>query len=712
MTAAFGHHPWTVQELVSGVSSGLIRLPDLQRPFVWSNAKVRDLIDSMYRGYPVGELMFWENRDGAHEKAIGVGAKAQEATMQVIDGQQRLTSLYAILKGLPIWREDYTKERIRIAFNPMTQRFDVPTPVIDNSVEWIPDIVTIFTDPYSTRDQYFARLTQDGRALSSQEKKTIEIALNRVFALNEYGFQVVQVKKEVSREEVADIFVRINSEGVNLKSADFILTWMSVFWEEGRTQLEFFARDSRFTPTALSHITEQKVTWTPHNPYLALTPGQLVRVVVGYALRRGRLSDAYNRLRGRDPRTREINPAQMEVELEKLQLGQEQVLKRLHWDEFLKVIERAGFRTSEMITSDNTVLYSYVLWLIGRVQYGVAIDDLREVMARWFFVAQLTGRYTNSPESQIQEDLARLETIEGSDAAAYVGALEEMLTAAVPPDWWSVTLPDNLFTSSTISPSFVAYIASLNILDADVLLSTLKIKDWISPTRRTVKGVEKHHLFPKNYLKSSLKITSAKRINQIANYALVEWSDNIDISDDAPAKYWPEQINAKRLKDDRLVSQLALHALPDGWTAMGFDEFLKERRRLMAGIIHEGYKRLTDPNYQPDLSRLNFGGGEVASTLVTLEELVLAGALPPGTLLSPAEADTDTIAQITEDGQIEMNERVYASPTAAARDDHAGISDGWRYWIAHLDDGEVLLDDLRTESVVASQVAGVTERVD
>ena len=702
MTATFGHHPWTVQELVTGVSSGQVRLPDLQRPFVWSNAKVRDLIDSMYRGYPVGELMFWENRDEDHEKPIGVSEKTQDATMQVIDGQQRLTSLYAVLKGLPIWREDYTKERIRIAFNPIGQRFDVPTPVIEKSVEWISDVVTIFTDPYATRDQYFARLAEDGRELSPETKRGIEIALNRVFALNEYGFQVVQVKKDVTREEVADIFVRINSEGVNLKSADFILTWMSVFWEEGRNQLEFFARDSRFTAAALSQITDEKVTWTPHNPYLVLTPGQLVRVVIGYGLRRGGLSDAYNRLRGRDPRTREINSAQMEVELEKLKVGQEQVLKHLHWDEFLKIIERAGFRTSEMITSDNTVLYSYVLWLIGRVEHRVGINDLREVMARWFFVSQLTGRYTNSPESQFQDDLARLEVIKGPDAAAFVGALGEMLAAAASPDWWSVTLPDNLITSSTISPSFVAYIASLNILDADVLLSTLKIKDWINPTRRPVKGVEKHHLFPKNFLKNKCEIIATKRINQIANYALVEWSDNIVISDDDPAEYWDKQLKDKDLRGERLASQSAWHALPEDWTTLKFDDFLKARRILMARVIHEGYKRLTDPNYQPDLARLEVGGEESASTLGTLEELVASGALPPGTQLSPAEADTHTFAQITEAGQIEMNERFYASPTAAARDDGADISDGWRYWVAHLDEGEVLLEDLRTRSPVAT----------
>ena len=698
MAETFGHHPWTVHELVTGVSAGQIRLPDLQRPFVWSNSKVRDLIDSMYRGYPVGELMFWENRDESHERVIGSNDKPQDATMQVIDGQQRLTSLYAVMKGLPVWREDYTKERIRIAFNPISERFDVPTPVIEKSGEWIADIVTIFTDPFTTRDAYFSKLKDAGRELNPDDRRKIEVAINRVFDLTKYGFQVVQVKKSVSREEVADIFVRINSEGVSLKSADFILTWMSVFWEEGRSQLEQFARDSRFSAVALSQITGEKITWTPHNPYLTLTPGQLVRVVVGFGLRRGRLSDAYNRLRGRDPRTREINIEFMEAELAKLKTGQAQVLKRVHWDEFLKAVERSGFRTAEMITSDNTVLYSYILWLIGRVEHGVSIDELREVMARWLFIAQLTGRYTNSPESQIQDDLARLEAIEGSDPKAFVNALEELLAAAAPPDWWTVTLPENLFTSSTISPSFVGYIAALNILEAEALLSTLKVRDWINPARREIKGIEKHHLFPKNYLKTKLKVTQTRRINQIANYALVEWSDNIEISDAAPSDYWPSYLKSKKIDADRLSAQMSWHALPDNWTSMEFDEFLKARRALMARVIHEGYKRLTDPNYQPDLSPFETESTPTAPA-ISLEDLVRLGQLPPGTLLRSVEGQTDVVAVITEDGQIELNDVRYSTPLAAAQVDGAEEVDGWSYWIASLPSGNISLEEVRAAAL-------------
>ena len=124
MAAQFGHHPWTVQELVSGIDKGSVRLPDIQRPFVWPNAKVRDLIDSMFRGYPVGELMFWANKDEGHTKPIGAdGAKTQVGSMQVVDGQQRLTSLYAVVKGLEVWREDYSREAIALTFNPLTTRF-------------------------------------------------------------------------------------------------------------------------------------------------------------------------------------------------------------------------------------------------------------------------------------------------------------------------------------------------------------------------------------------------------------------------------------------------------------------------------------------------------------------------------------------------------------------------------------------------------------
>jgi hypothetical protein len=705
VTAMFGHHPWTVQELVNGIGSGTVRLPDIQRPFVWSNSKVRDLIDSMYRGYPVGELMFWANRDSQHTRAIGGDSKTQDTTMQVVDGQQRLTSLYAVVKGVPVWRDDYSRELIRISFNPLTERFEVTTPAFERSADWISDIAVTFSDPIKARREYLARLrkAQDKDQLPAEVEYKAELAINRLGQLQGYLFQVVQIKDDVNRETVADIFVRINSEGVSLSAADFILTWMSVFWEAGRSELEDFARNSRFTPEGISQITGSKITWTPHNPYMALDPGQVLRVVIAFGLHRGRLQDAYNALRGRNPRTREIEPTQRERELGRLKAGQAHVVRPLNWDEFLKVLERAGFRSRDMITSQNTVLYTYALWLIGRVGFNVPLDELREIMARWFFMSQITGRYTNSPETRIQEDISRLEGL-ATQSAAFVTVLTAQIESAVPPDWWTATLPDNLFTSSANAPAYAAYVAALNILDADVLLSTLKVRDWLSPSRRTIKGIEKHHLFPKDYLKTTLRIKSTTKINQVANLALVEWSDNIDISNDPPERYWPAQVADKKIDEDRRRRQEEWHALPDRWTTMDYDEFLLARRRLMARVTHEGFKRLTDPNYVPDLTRPPAEPTAAELALPSLSELVSGGVLPAGTLVTAVDSDDELIGEITEDGQLVVGDFAYSSPDRAAHEHGSDAGDGWSYWLAHLDDESIPLEVLRERA--AEQVGG------
>jgi len=707
VTAMFGHHPWTVQELVNGIGSGTVRLPDIQRPFVWSNSKVRDLIDSMYRGYPVGELMFWGNRDSQHTRTIGSDSKTQDTTMQVVDGQQRLTSLYAVVKGVPVWRDDYSRELIRISFNPLTERFEVTTPAFERSAEWISDITVAFSDPIKARRDYLARLkkAQDQEQLSADVEDRAERTINRLGQLQTYLFQVVQIKDKVNRETVADIFVRINSEGVSLSAADFILTWMSVFWEAGRSELDDFARNSRFTREGISQITHTKITWTPRNPYMTLDPGQVLRVVIALGLHRGRLQDAYNALRGRNPRTREIEPAQRERELERLKVGQIHVVRPLNWDEFLKVLERAGFRSRDMITSQNTVLYAYALWLIGRVEFDVPLDKLREIMARWFFMSQITGRYTNSPETRIQEDISRLDGLT-TQPTAFISALNTQIESAVPPDWWTATLPDNLFTSSANAPAYAAYIAALNILDADVLLSTLKVSDWLSPSRRTIKGIEKHHLFPKDYLKTTLGVKSTTKINQVANLALVEWSDNREISNDRPERYWPAQVASKNIDEHRRRRQEEWHGLPDRWTTMDYDEFLVARRRLMALVTHEGFKRLTDPNYVPDLTRPPAEPTAAELALPSLSELVGSGVLPAGTLITAVDANDELIGEITEDGQLVVGDYAYNSPDRAAHEHGSDAGDGWSYWFAHLDDEPISLKELRER---AAEQVGVRQ---
>ena len=157
MSEMFKPVPWTIENLVAAVYSGSLRLPDIQRPFVWEKVKVRDLVDSIYRGYPVGELMFWNVPGDEDTKTIGTTSKTQTAKAKIVDGQQRLTSLYVVLTGQPVVDDDYRKERIKISFNPLNERFEVSNVAHEKSHEWISDISTVFANPLPARKAFLER---------------------------------------------------------------------------------------------------------------------------------------------------------------------------------------------------------------------------------------------------------------------------------------------------------------------------------------------------------------------------------------------------------------------------------------------------------------------------------------------------------------------------------------------------------------------------
>ena len=204
----------------------------------------------------------------------------------------------------------------------------------------------------------------------------------------------------------------------------------------------------------------------------------------------------------------------------------------------MNCIRQAGFRSGKMISSQNNLLFSYMLYLIGRTEYKVPEFDLRRVIARWFFMSAVTGRFTGSPESAMEFDLARLRDVDTADG--FVKTLSQICDITLTNDFWAVSLPNDLATSSPRSPSLFAYHAALVLLDARALFSKIKVADLLDPSMQANRtAVERHHLFPKGFL-SKQGINAIRDTNQIANYALVEWGDNTDISDQAPVDYLPD----------------------------------------------------------------------------------------------------------------------------------------------------------------------------
>jgi hypothetical protein len=241
----------------------------------------------------------------------------------------------------------------------------------------------------------------------------------------------------------------------------------------------------------------------------------------------------------------------------------------------------------------------------------------------------------------------------------------------------------------------LAYIAALNILDADVLLSTTKVRSRLDPAITLKKGIERHHLFPKGYLKSALGISDTKRTNQIANFALVDWIENIAISDLAPSTYWPAQVEAKRLEGARLRDAMYWHALPDGWPEMPYEDFLVARRKQMAIVVRDALARVTDASYQPAFSTPpTLAAAAEKPPPSSLRQLVDADLVPSGTTLVTG-GDTDMrVAHVLPDGRLYAEGETYDSLIELSEAlDVSG--NPWSNWAAELADGRVLLSVLR-----------------
>lgn len=577
---------YALSTLVDSIELGEIGLPDLQRPFVWDTVKVRDLFDSMYRGYPVGHLLFWESGAEPGARQIGASAKQLAPRLLIVDGQQRLTSLFAVMRQKPVVTKDYTTRRIQIAFRPRDATFAVADATTAKDPSFLADIGEIWARPsFQVIMEFLDRLREVG-ALEPEDETTIPAALGRLEGLKSYPFTALVLGAEVNEEQVAEVFVRVNSQGKNLNQADFILTLMSVFWDEGRKELERWSRDVRAPGDPAQ------------NAYLSPDPDQLLRVGIALGFRRGRLEDAYALLRGRDRATGRISPELREKQFAQLKIAQGRTLDKDVWKEFLQCLLRSGHRSSATISSNLAILYSYAFYLIGKHDYGVPWKQLREVIARWFFMTSLTGRYSGSPETTVAADLGSLPV--GGGAEGFTARLDEMIAQRLTNDYWEITLPGDLATSASRSPSLFAYLAALNILDAPVLFSKMRCAELFDPALAGGRvKVQRHHLFPRKHLEG-LGITDLKQVNQIANLAVLEWHDNLAISAADPSVYWPAYLDAMRNPPDGMApfteseieSMIRLHALPDRWPEMPFEEFLAERRRLMARVIREAYERL------------------------------------------------------------------------------------------------------------------------
>jgi hypothetical protein len=244
----FEHGQRAIDSLLSEIEREVIALPDLQRPFVWEDTKVRDLLDSLFLGFPVGTLVFWHTSNDKEARALGTERPGLRATTLVIDGQQRLTSLYAVMRGVEVVGKDGALRKISIAFRPRDGRFEVADAAIRNDPEFLPNVTELWDGrrlPFQIRRDLINSLRDKGRTVDDKYEGAVEHNLGRAHAIPNYQFPTVDIRKtagtqdeKTTEEDVSEIFVRINNQGTRLGQADFVLTLLSVYHGELRDQIE------------------------------------------------------------------------------------------------------------------------------------------------------------------------------------------------------------------------------------------------------------------------------------------------------------------------------------------------------------------------------------------------------------------------------------------------------------------------------------------
>lgn len=586
-----------VTQLLADVKGNRIAIPELQRPFVWDSVKVRDLMDSLYKGYPVGYLITWQSV-GAKLKGGDIAAHQQI----LIDGQQRITALRAAVAGLPVINKRYKAVRIVIAFNPITEEFETLTPVISRNSQWISDISAYFSSPSPLS---FARKYLDANPDVDQEK--FEASLARLEGIKNAQIGIISLADNLEVETVSEIFIRINSKGVPLSSADFAMSKIATYGERGRNLrklIDYFCHLS-VAPHAFNDISDndhefaatsflKEISWLKNEAEDLYDPeyGDVIRIsgLVGFS--RGKASSIVSELSGRDPETRRVDESRIPIAFDHLESALLRIVNQYNFENFLMTMKSAGFISSSMVHSKNALNFAYALYLTLREDNSIKEGERKRIVRRWFVMSMLTGRHSGSFESTWEQDIRR---ISEQGAGPYLAQIEE---SELSESFWSVTLPANLETTSTISPFFQVYLAAQVTNHSRGFLSKS-----ISVATMIEHSGDIHHIVPKDYLKKN-GFPDRGDYNQVANFALTETSINVSIGNKPPTKYFEEiyrQIDSGALtlgeitSAEDLAKNLSENAIPENIaevTATTYKEFLADRRKLMAATIRDYYLNL------------------------------------------------------------------------------------------------------------------------
>ena len=586
-----------IENLLSWVTSGEIAIPEIQRPFVWDATKVRDLMDSLYKGYPVGYIIAWKNpnvrlKDGS----LSQGKKV------LIDGQQRITALTAALLGRSVVNSDYRPVNIRIAFHPIEQKFEVLNPAIEKDVHWLTDIAPIVTGELS-----LIRLVKQYCQTNSEvDEELVERSVENLRQILKKQVGLIELSDDLDIETVTEVFIRINSKGVVLSQADFAMSKIAANERyQGhviRKCIDYFCHmaiapefhlqlkevDPAFTKTPYF----AKMAWLKDENDDLYDPdySDLLRVAFTTEFERGRLSDLVSLLSGRNFETRTFDDAIAEDSFKRLDASIMNFMSETNFKRFVMIVRSAGLIASSMIRSQNALNFAYIVYLKLR-SLKVPPARIERAVRRWLVLSLLTGRYSGSPEARFDTDIRNIAV------GRFEKYLDDVEKADLSDAFWNASIIQALSTSANYNQIFNLFLAAqVRGGDKGFLSRDISVADLI-----VYKG-DIHHIFPKEYLKA--RQVKKAEYNQSANYVYAQSEINIKIGARAPRTYFAEikkQCEAREAvyggidSIDDLRANLRDNCIPDTVLDMAdgdYPRFLEDRRILMAAKIRNYYKGL------------------------------------------------------------------------------------------------------------------------
>ena len=587
MSQRYSVTPHPIDTLLTWVKSGEIAIPEIQRPFVWEPTKVRNLLDSLYQGYPVGYLIAWRNptvrlKDGTPSAGKRI----------LIDGQQRVTALMAAILGHDVMNKDYQTVRIRIAFHPQEERFEVANPAIRKDGAWIEDVAAVFAP-----DADLIELTEGYTSRNpAADRKFVGKVLHRLQMIVNNHVGIIELAEDLDIETVTEIFIRVNSAGASLSQADFAMSKIAANETYGgnllRKAIDYFCHLA-VAPGFLSRIEKgdkafaaseflPQMRWLKdvNDDIYDPTYTDMLRVAFTSEFGRGKLQDLVALLSGRNFETRQFEDVIAGESFARLKKGILAFMSETHFKRITMILRSAGFVSSALIGGKNAVNFAYIVYLRGRAE-KVPADELERLVRRWYAMSVLRGRYTGNPETTFDFDIRQIE------ARGLVAYAEAVIETELAESFWTGMLPQVMDTSSAGSPYFLAYqAAQVKLGDKGFLSRDITARDLL------LNRSDVHHVYPANFLKR--KGLDRGQYNQIGNFVLAQSEINIAIGDTSPDVYFAQlaaqcsggpKLYGGITDLDEMKANLRASCIPEGMLSgdiPAYADFLDQRRRLMA----------------------------------------------------------------------------------------------------------------------------------